>query len=187
MDGYLCKPVRRDELVAAVEHLAAAGKGARPAAEPPSPREEALPPRTHSCVSTPEADLPGGCPAFKLDQALARLDGKLDLFREMVGYFFSDGLELVPEIRSAAARGDAATVANKAHRFKGTVLYLGAAAATAALDRVESLGRAGDLTGAPAAVETMEAEVARLAAALRRFRPDAADSTARNEPPAPLA
>jgi signal transduction histidine kinase/HPt (histidine-containing phosphotransfer) domain-containing protein len=179
MDGYLCKPVRRDELIAAVEQLGAAGKRGGPAAEPPSAHQAACSPRTNSCPQTPDNS------PINLDQALARLDGKFELFQEMVGYFYSDGLELLPEIRSAAERGDAATMANKAHRFKGTVLYLGAAAATMALDRIESLGRLGDVAGASLAVEAMEAEVARLAAALQRFRPDTAGSAAGNELPAP--
>ena len=60
----------------------------------------------------------------------------------------------------------------KAHRLKGTVLYLGRyKAATEALAGVEVLGRSGDLTDAAPAIRSMEAEVMRLAEALRTYAP----------------
>ena len=88
----------------------------------------------------------------------------------MAGFFFSDGSKLLPEIRAAAGAGDASTVEKKAHRLKGTVLYLGAEAAVAAVARVEALGRSGDLSDAAAALRSMETELARLAEALQPYR-----------------
>ena len=79
---------------------------------------------------------------------MEQLGGERELFRQMVRFFFSDGLKLLPEIRAAAGAGDATTIERKAHRLKGTVLYLGAKAATAAVADVEILGRSGDLIGA---------------------------------------
>ncbi len=109
-------------------------------------------------------------PPFNLDEALARLGGQVDLFREMVEFFFGDGLKLKREIQEAAAAGDAAAMERKAHKLKGTVLYLGAAAATEAVAAVEALGRSGDLTGAAPAIDSMEKEMTRLAEALRSYR-----------------
>ncbi len=171
MDGYLCKPVKREELVAAVEQLGPLGNAAVPVAETSTSPEEAGP---QSAIE-PGADLDGS--PIDLRQAMVRLDGNFKLFRDMARFFFNDAIERMPEIRSAAACGDLETLADKAHWFKGTVLYLGATAVTSALDRIERLSRAGDRAGATAAVEALEAEVVRLAAALRRFVPESADET----------
>ena len=181
MDGYLCKPVKREELVAAVEQLGPIGNTADSVAEPSTAPQEAGPPRAiqHGAIQHDAfqhfADLDGS--PINLRQAMVQLDGNFKLFCDMAKYFFNDVLDTMPEIRSAATRGDLDTLADKAHWFKGTVLYLGAAAVTSALDRLESLSRAGDRTGATAAVETLEAEVVRLAAALRRFVPETAGET----------
>ena len=176
MDGYLCKPVKREELIAAVEQVRPIGKAADPAAESPSAANEAGPPDAvqHGAIER-FADSEGSPVNFQ--QAMVRLDGNVKLFRDMARYFFNDAMEVMPVIRSAATRGDLATLADKAHWFKGTVLYLGAAAVNSALDRVESLSRDGDRDGAIAAVELLETEVVLLAAALRRFVPESADET----------
>ena len=86
----------------------------------------------------------------------------------MVGFFFGDGLNLVAEIQAAAIAGDVAAIEKKAHRLKGTVLYLGADAAIAAVARVEALARSGNLADA-AAIRSMERETMRLAEALRPY------------------
>ncbi len=169
MDGYLCKPVKREELVAAVEQLAA--NAADPAVEPSTSTNEAGSAYTGQHFE----DFDGSPVNFR--QAMVRLDGNTKLFRDMAEYFFNDAIELMPEIRSATARGDLETLAEKAHWFKGTVLYLGAEAVTSALDRVERLSRAGDQTGAASAVDILDAEVASLATALHRIVPQITGQT----------
>jgi len=123
-----------------------------------------------AAADRPATGTSGHPPPFSLDEALPRLGGDLGLFREMVGFFFADGLDLAREIQAAAAAGDATAVERKAHRLKGTVLYLGAEAASAAITGVETLGRARDLSGAAPAIRAMETELSRLAEALRPYR-----------------
>jgi len=108
---------------------------------------------------------------FNLDKALASLGGQWGLFQEMVGFFFNEGMKLLTEIQAAAATRDMKAIERKAHRLKGTVLYLGAAAATEAVARVEVLARLVDVAGTACAVAAMEAELARLGAALRPYAP----------------
>ena len=104
---------------------------------------------------------------FNLDEAVASLGGELELFRQMVEFFFNDGLKLSKEIRAAAGTGDTTTVERKAHCLKGTVLYFGAEAAVKAVAHVETLGRSGNLTNAAPVISLMETEMTRLAEALR--------------------
>jgi two-component system, sensor histidine kinase and response regulator len=188
MDGYLCKPVNRGELIAAVEQAAADGgdagmgnAGSGGVGDGEMGRHATLPispsPHLPICSSASPSPTPPICSSadpvpFDLQKALARLDDKLDLFKDMVGFFFSDGLKLLTEIQSAAANGEAKVIEDKAHRLKGTVLYLGADGATRAVDRVESLARSRDLADAAAAMRSMEEEVTRLAAALRDYCPE---------------
>ena len=113
----------------------------------------------------------GRC-VFDLEAALARLGGEPALFREMVGFFFGDGMKLFREIQAATAPGDMPAVEKKAHRLKGTMLYLGAETAVQTVARVEVLARAGDVAGVAAEVRTMETEVTRLSEALRPYRPE---------------
>ncbi len=111
-----------------------------------------------------------GDQVFDFDAALASLGGEMAIFREMAAFFFRDGLNLLTEIPAAAMAGQATVVEKKAHRLKGTVLYLGAGTAVKAIARVEVLARSGDLSDIVPAIRAMEAEVMRLAEALRCHR-----------------
>ena len=158
MDGYISKPVKGEELIELVERLGTKAEIASPYREQPVEGKDIQSPRPNSSP-------------FNLDEAMARLGGESGLFREMVGFFFSDGLQLVAEIQVAAGADDATAIEKKAHRLKGTVLYLGAEAAVEAVARVESLGRSGDLTDAAETIRSMETEVTRLAELLRPYAP----------------
>jgi signal transduction histidine kinase/DNA-binding response OmpR family regulator/HPt (histidine-containing phosphotransfer) domain-containing protein len=160
MDSYISKPVKGEELVETVEQMGAKVEAGMPPGGHPGEGEDLQPPISDSSP-------------FSHGEAMAQLGGESQLFREMVGFFFSDGLKLMPEIRAAAEAGDAAAVARKVHRLKGTLLYLGAKAASEAVARVEALGRSGDLTDTARAVRSMDMEVTRLAEALRPYAPAA--------------
>ena len=173
MDAYLSKPIDRAALIDTVERLGGAaepsgtGDAQRPAGDPQSGTTRTL--RADSCARVSASSSRNGASSrlFSFDTALVRLGGEPKLFQEMTGYFFRDGLKLLEEIRAALQAGDAKTMANKAHRLKGTLLFLGADAVEETVTAVEALGSAGDLTEAAPAVRTMEAAVRDLAEALR--------------------
>ena len=60
---------------------------------------------------------------------------------------------------------------NAAHRLKGTVVYLGAHAAADATQRVEQIGKSGDLTGATEAIQQLEEQLAILKQSLAPHGP----------------
>ena len=193
MDGYLCKPIDRQELIEMVERMADEGLRLRDKGmelrdfevqiahcnsqlsnlklheNPNAPSQPHIP---HPTSHIPRPLSLNPAPPFNLDQALERLGGKFALFKEMARYFFSGAAELLPEIQIAAAAGDAATMEKNSHMLKGTVLYLGAEAAVEAISRVETIGCSGNLADAAAAIRSLEEEVTRLAAALRPFCAD---------------
>ena len=69
----------------------------------------------------------------------------------------SDGL--VERIRTAVDRGDAAELADAAHRLSNTLVYLGAAQAEEAVRRIEKIGKSGDLSAASEGVDQLILEV----------------------------
>ena len=118
MDGYLCKPVKREELIETIEQLAAKGAGREPPGKLPPDRDAPSPANCNSESALADSS------AFNLNEALARLDGNFALFREMADFLFGDALTLLPAIRAAVASGDAPAMERTAHRLKGTVLSL---------------------------------------------------------------
>jgi signal transduction histidine kinase/CheY-like chemotaxis protein/HPt (histidine-containing phosphotransfer) domain-containing protein len=175
MDGYLSKPIAAREMIALVERLAEKTEDKRPeekAEHRIASAGETVTER-HTREKTRLDRAMDGPSPFNLDEAMARLGGNAGLFREMAKFFFLDGSKLLAEIQAAAGAGDAVAIEKNAHRLKGTVLYLGAEAATAAIARVETLARSGDLKGASEAIRSMETEVTRLAEALRLYGPAA--------------
>lgn len=73
------------------------------------------------------------------------------------------------ELQDAAGAGDADTAGAVAHRFKSVARYLGATALAASCERLERLGKEGDLTGIRKERPQMEAELARVLDALSRI------------------
>jgi HPt (histidine-containing phosphotransfer) domain-containing protein len=111
--------------------------------------------------------------AFDLDAAVSRCFGNHGMFQEMARHLCDEVDPLLEQMRTARGAGNAKKLADAAHRLQGTVLYLAAAPAEEAARCVETLGRAGDLSAASAAVERLAGELARLKAALRDYCPPA--------------
>jgi HPt (histidine-containing phosphotransfer) domain-containing protein len=108
---------------------------------------------------------------FNLDEAVARCFGRYHLFQKMVACYFDESDGLLERIRAALANNEAAELASAAHRLKGTVGYLAAQRATAAVSEVEQIGLSGDLAAAPAAIERLENELEALGPALLPHQP----------------
>ncbi len=150
MDAYVTKPLRAQELFDVLARLLA------PPTAPPAPPAEA---------EMKEANAPAG-PAFDLEAALDRCGGDSDLLRNMVQIFLQQSETLRVEIGAAVARGDAPALERTAHRLKGSIGNFSAPRAFAAAQRLEDLGRHGDLTHSPAAQADLEKTLAGLQAAL---------------------
>jgi signal transduction histidine kinase/DNA-binding NarL/FixJ family response regulator/HPt (histidine-containing phosphotransfer) domain-containing protein len=164
MDGYLSKPVDAQEMIGLVERLATKDLGL--GSSDIAAECKNLSPMTQDPNRKPQ-DL---SPVFNLDAAVGTCFGQYELFQEMAGCLFGDADSLLEQMRAALASGNAAELANTAHRLKGTVAYLGALPALEATQCVEAIGRSGDLSAAPAALEKLAMELDRLKEALRDHR-----------------
>jgi two-component system sensor histidine kinase/response regulator len=150
MDGYLAKPLRADELIAAVEE----GTG-RPADGAPD-----------------HAGDDAARPAPRVDEValLAAFGGQRALLRDVIDVFLTDSRTRLEEMRHAARARDATALAAGAHSLKGSIgLFLGGDAFDAAR-RIERDARAGDLTGAEEACADLERQTSALAEALLGVR-----------------
>lgn len=75
------------------------------------------------------------------------------------------------ELRDAEAVGDAELAAATAHRFKSVARYLGATVLATACERVEELGRRGDIEAIRRQRPLLETELDRVLGALAALPP----------------
>jgi CheY-like chemotaxis protein len=139
MDAYLSKPVQAQALYATVETF------------------------------TPvEAAVVTAAPAPVLDwiAALQRVGGSRDLLRQLADLFLKESVKLLAEIRQTIANADAPRLRRAAHTLKGSADCFSAKPAVEAAQRLELMGRDGNLARAEEALAALEAEMARLTPAL---------------------
>jgi CheY-like chemotaxis protein len=127
MDAYVSKPIRAQELFELLEGLAPPIlDGGPPPARAPA-RDGGPPP------AAPHA----APPAFDMAAALKRVDGDLDLLKELAGLFLSDCPHRMAEIRNAIAERDATRLGHAAHALKGSVANFAAHRAVEAAKHLE--------------------------------------------------
>jgi HPt (histidine-containing phosphotransfer) domain-containing protein len=85
----------------------------------------------------------------------------------LVETFLADCTTYMDAIRTAIEEGDAGTLMEEAHGLKGAVANLQAPSAQKAAHRLEEMGRAGELEGAEAALQSLEHEIDRLRTVLK--------------------
>src|SRR5262249_46029661 len=152
MDDYLAKPIRFEQLLEVVEACGTAAARPGPAAgesEPPV-----------ASATAPAAVV------FELQTALARVGGKPALFKQLVAVFAKHAPTFLAAVQAAIAQHDGAALQRAAHRLKGWVGTFAASAAMVAAQRLEDLGRQGDVTQVEAAYGHLAREIARLEHAL---------------------
>ena len=148
MDAYLSKPIRAADLVALVER---AGRS-----------EEAPKPGRRK----PEREAEHGKPVFDEEAALSRLGGDRRLLGELAQIFLADAPMLIGAVRKALDSRDTEAVWRAAHALKNSVGTIGAARAFDAAERLEALGREGDLRRCEQISGELEAEIRRAEKAL---------------------
>jgi two-component system sensor histidine kinase/response regulator len=160
MDGYLSKPVRPDELAAAIsEWLSPADAAAVHSDTRPTARIR---------VALPDADAEAS-PIDRGQLAELRTVGGTDgaaFVSELVKAFTSEGRVELLQIRNAVASGDAERLHDGAHRLKGSAMNLGCVALADVAATLEHLGREGTTVGAEAHLERLGREFERAAVAL---------------------
>jgi PAS domain S-box-containing protein len=142
MDDYLSKPIRREELEAALGRC-----------EPRGVVAEALPPQVGEVVD-----------AAALEQ-LRALGGPAFL-GEVTATFLATAPALVGTLRSARAEGDADELRRAAHTLKSNARTFGAMRLAEHCQQLEAVAAAGTLDAAAELVPLIEAEYERVATVL---------------------
>ncbi len=145
LDGYLPKPVKREELIDALEH--------------------------HSCESpAPEKDrLARKQPGLDKATVLARLEGDEELLAELAGLFIQESPKLLSAIQQAIEQDDAKSLERAAHALKGSVGNFVIPTAVKAAQTLETMGREGNLAAADTAYAVLQEEIAGLVQVFQRL------------------
>jgi two-component system, sensor histidine kinase and response regulator len=93
-------------------------------------------------------------------------EGAAEFFASLTEVYLRDARERVELLRAAAARGDAAALAETAHALKGSSANLGVKRVECLSRRIEALGRSDTVDGAREMIAVLSAEVEAGAAAL---------------------
>jgi PAS domain S-box-containing protein len=123
--------------------------------------------------TSPCGDRRAFCPprsaSFSPDELLGRLSGDTSLLDAILDLFQSECPPSLEAIERAVLAGDPDAVARGAHKLRGALLNLGAGSAAAAAMEIETCGRGGSIPPA-GSIQTLAAELDRLAAAIGKFR-----------------
>jgi two-component system, sensor histidine kinase and response regulator len=153
MDDYVPKPVKPDELEAALERWI--------------PEEE-----ESASMSVAEVEGSSVTPEDTedpLDRAaidnLLELGGS-ELLSELAETFSGDTGSALPALRAAATAGDARSVERIAHSLKGSSGSIGAQRMSATCAELQDAGALGDIPSVPGLLDRLEGEFGRVRAAL---------------------
>ncbi|MBN8440565.1 MAG: response regulator [Thauera sp.] len=153
MDDYVSKPVRADELLAAIARVSGAGG------------ESEWGDEGDTSLLEPSSDEVGQ--VANLDDARAMFDGDEGIVQQLLGVFFRDFERTRGELRHAATSHDFERLRQIAHSIKGSVGLFGAARATDAAARLEVLALDANPAAFGIGAERLDVEMNRLAGALR--------------------
>jgi HPt (histidine-containing phosphotransfer) domain-containing protein len=143
MDGYVTKPIVKEELLAAMDRVLASPQ------PPPSPRP-----------APPPSD------PFDRAELLRRADGDSGLLSELVALFLAELPSAVSVLERAVEAQDAVAVARAAHSLKGALLNLAAHPASALARDLEESSRRNDLGRTRETFANLHAELGRLRSSL---------------------
>jgi CheY-like chemotaxis protein/HPt (histidine-containing phosphotransfer) domain-containing protein len=158
MDDYVSKPIRDDELLAAIERVC------------PANRDPAQDTFGHRLQDTAQLAPPVPAP-FDEAELLSRVGGNRDVLRGLIDVFYQDCNTNMAGLKEAVRTGDVAAVKAAAHTVKGMVAFFEAKKAVEAAARLEQAAARDEMAAAPQLVSTLSQELARIEAALATFSP----------------
>jgi HPt (histidine-containing phosphotransfer) domain-containing protein len=161
MDDYVAKPVRPQDLRAALERWRA-----RPQAGAAAPGERetaaALP------APAPQAEV------FRFERLLESSSEDPDFARMLLLEFLGGVPAMIERLHEALAAGDGKELVQRAHALRGSARTLGADALAAACETLEEAAGRGELAAARLAAARAVAEFGRIGPAVEGFLRDRA-------------
>ena len=149
MDAYIPKPVRADQLYAALEQFStAAGKAV--------------------AEDVDAEPLSEGRAVFD-EQRFRDNTGDVALMRELIGFFDEDSEAMLAEIDRTAEAGDGEGLHRAAHALKGMVGNYWADRSFEKATELDGKARSGDIAGARTVIPALRREITALRVSLHRF------------------
>jgi DNA-binding response OmpR family regulator len=139
MNDYLAKPIRVDELIAAIKRTPRRAGASSPDPEPAS------------------AD--GAVDPAVLTRLLEGVGGDTEFVTDLIGQFATDAPTLAGAARDGLASGDADAVRRAAHTLKSNAATFGAERLSTAARELEEAARHGELGAAPTQLDAIEREL----------------------------
>ena len=152
MDAYVAKPLRPDELIAAVDALV--GRTTPPVDARQQPTSASAPP----------------LPSLNHTALLAGFGGNRKVLGEVIDMFLADGPGLLAALRTALHRGDNSAVASSAHALKGSVGLFVQAGVFETARQLERRAKAGEAGALEPLYASLEQGMDILGDELRTFR-----------------
>jgi signal transduction histidine kinase/DNA-binding response OmpR family regulator len=162
MDAYIAKPIKADDLYDLLDDLV-----------PPVP-DHATQESKEEVSETDETPVITRHPSpkvFDQEAGLARVEGDMELFEELITLFREDTPNQMQRLQQALQTNDLALLEQQAHTLKSTAANVGAEALREAALGVEQAARCRDLAAARARYETLLQEFERLQAYLDNRKP----------------
>jgi HPt (histidine-containing phosphotransfer) domain-containing protein len=156
MDDYVSKPVRSEDLKAALDRWLQKAPILQ-FKNPPS--SKTLAPSVPVTMKE----------AVDMREALARVDGDKELLGEMAALFLEEYPRFLAQIQEAIDKKDPSSLSYAAHTLKGSVGNFAASDAFEAAFALERIGRQGDLARASAALVDLEAALSLLTPVLGKL------------------
>jgi len=143
MDEYVSKPIDSDKLFEAIEKLTSVS----------------------GVTKSETAD------SVMVDDRLLlkAFDGDWDFFKEVVEIFLNDYPRLLDNLRKSFNEGDSDMFMRSAHSLKGMLNNFRAETAAEVASDLEQKGKKADLTGGPAGIESLAAQIAEVDKTLRNM------------------
>ncbi len=151
MDGYISKPINREELEKTMAQKTNGLDQTGPDAIP----------------DTGSISVPGLPVAWDVNKALERLGGDEKLLREVLEIFVEETPKLMVRLQQAVAEGDAHGIESMAHSLRGELSYFDAVAASKARE-LEEMGRESHLEHTAEVLASFQNEVTVLMAKVRK-------------------
>ncbi|MFZ0484767.1 MAG: response regulator, partial [Desulfobacterales bacterium] len=140
MDDYVSKPINPEALFSIINKVARKSQGAK--------AQKRTQPSQGSKTFSPTT--------FDLSGALETVLGSKDLFREIAGLFLENCSDYIARIKKGIAENDGGILEREAHSLKGAIGNFGAREAYEVADRLEKLGKEGEMAAAAERFSNLE-------------------------------
>ena len=146
MDGYISKPIKIKEIMPAIQSIIERKSGSCP-----ETREQGAGSREPA-----EKNIPATMAGINIEEALERLDGNKELYREILNEFSKGNDNTIYEIRDAVAGKDMILARRLVHSLKGTAASISANTVRAAAIELEKAIKQEALDGADSLIDNLE-------------------------------